>query len=128
MQRIYDRASGIIPNLIGEGIVPPQKEGQNYSATETYTKASQSMKEEIFEAELNRILKKYSDNPTMTEIMINNLFNNVKPSANFLMYVILSTSQIFLTVFIPLSCIYIAAIITDSVFIFFIIFPLFLYV
>ena len=79
MQRIYDRASGIIPNLIGEGIVPPQKEGQNYSATETYTKASQSMKEEIFEAELNRILKKYSDNPTMTEIMINNLFNNVKP-------------------------------------------------
>ena len=79
LQRIYDRASGIIPNLIGEGIVPPQKEGQNYSATETYTKASQSMKEEIFEAELNRILKKYSDNPTMTEIMINNLFNNVKP-------------------------------------------------
>jgi hypothetical protein len=79
LQRIYDRASGIIPNLIGEGIIPPQKEGQNYSATETYTKASQSMKEDIFDAELNRILKKYSDNPTMTEVMINNLFNNVKP-------------------------------------------------
>jgi hypothetical protein len=79
LQRIYDRASGIIPNLIGEGIIPPQKEGQNYSATETYTKASQSMKEDIFDAELNRILKKYSDNPMMTEVMINNLFNNVKP-------------------------------------------------
>ena len=79
LQKIYDRADSGIGHLIGDGIIPPLKEGQNYTAGEAYTDATQKVKEEIFDAELNRILKLHSDNPTKTEIMINNLFNNVKP-------------------------------------------------
>lgn len=79
LERIYDRADSSISHLVGNGIIPPNKEGQNYTAGEGYTEATQKVKENIFDAELNRILKKYSDNPTMTEVMINNLFNNVKP-------------------------------------------------
>lgn len=79
LQRIYDRAESSIGHLVGDGIIPPKKEGGNYAAGEDYKNATQATQVKIFDAELNRILKKYSDNPTMTEIMINNLFDQVGP-------------------------------------------------
>jgi hypothetical protein len=79
---IYDRSNSAIVQLVGEGIMPPKKDGGNYTYGEGYANANDRVKVEVYDAMVNKILIENSNNPNKLDLELTKFFNDVQNPLN----------------------------------------------
>ena len=74
---IYDRYSGSIPLILGEGIKRPTINNNNFTVTKEYRQFSKDLKVKNYDMHVENILKTNLKNETAREVMLNKLFTQI---------------------------------------------------